>query len=117
MIFPPESIDEFRRELLAKMNSGALSEAEAYRQALAVDPNDPVAISALASAAEKDGDLPLAVQLAHRFIQADPLSHEGYAMLGRHRVSRTGHHQATFRSRGRAGSARSTSRRTRSCHS
>ena len=32
MIFPPESIHEFRRDLLAKMTSGALSEAEACRQ-------------------------------------------------------------------------------------
>ena len=83
MIFPPESIDEFRSDLLAKMTSGALSDAEAYRQALAVDPHDPIATSMLAAAAEKDGDFPLAVQLAHRSIQADPISHEGYAMLGR----------------------------------
>jgi hypothetical protein len=83
MIFPPESVQEFRRELLAKMTSGALSEAEASRQALAVDPHDPVAIGFLALAAEKDGDLPVAAQLAHRFIQADPISHEGYTLLGR----------------------------------
>jgi hypothetical protein len=83
MIFPPESIYEFRRELAAKMATGALTKAEAYRQALAVDPHDPVATGFLALTAEKDGDLTLAAQLAHRFIQADPLSHEGYALLGR----------------------------------
>src|ERR1039458_6474651 len=83
MIFPPESIYEFRRELAAKMATGALTNAAAYRQALAVDPHDPVATGFLALTAEKDGDLTLAAQLAHRFIQADPLSHEGYALLGR----------------------------------
>jgi hypothetical protein len=83
MIFPPESVYELRRELAAKMATGALSDAEAFRQALAVDPHDPAATRFLALTAEKDGDLTLAAQLAHRFIQANPLSHEGYALLGR----------------------------------
>ena len=83
MIFPPESVYEFRRELAAKMATGALTDAEAYRQALAVDPHDPAATRFLALTAEKDGNPALAAQLAHRFIQADPLSHEGYALLGR----------------------------------
>ena len=83
MIFPPESVYEFRRELAAKMATGALSSAEAFRQALAVDPHDPAATRFLAMTAEKDGDRTLAVQLAHRFIEADPLSHEGYLVLGR----------------------------------
>src|ERR1017187_7052151 len=83
MIFPPESVYEFRRELAVKMASGALSDAEAFRQALAVDPHDPSATRFLALTAEKDGDRDLASQLAHRFIEADPLSHEGYLMLGR----------------------------------
>jgi len=65
------------------MASGALSDAEAFRQALAVDPHDPGATRVLALAAEKDGDLTLAAQLAHRFIEANPISHEGYALLGR----------------------------------
>jgi hypothetical protein len=83
MIFPPESVYELRDELAAKMATGALSDAEAFRQALAVDPHDPAATRFLALAAEKDGDPVLAAQFAHRFIQADPLSHEGYALLGR----------------------------------
>ena len=53
MIFPPESIYEFRGELVAKMESGELSDAEAFRQALAVDPHDPAATRLLAFAAEK----------------------------------------------------------------
>ncbi len=83
MIFPPESVYEFRRDLLARMVSGDLTDAEAFRQSLAVDPHDPAATRFLALAAEKDGDLPLAAQLAHRFIEANPVSHEGYILLGR----------------------------------
>jgi hypothetical protein len=83
MIFPPESVYELRRELAAKMATGAVSKAEAYRQELAVDPHDPVATGFLALTAEKDGDLTLAAQLARRFIEANPISHEGYMLLGR----------------------------------
>src|SRR5450755_3868934 len=83
MIFPPESVYELRRELAAKMATGALSDAEAFRQALAVDPHDPAATRFLALTAEKDGDPVLAAQLAHRFIAANPVSHEGYLLLGR----------------------------------
>jgi hypothetical protein len=83
MIFPPESVYEFRQALLAKMAAGTLSEPEVFRQSLAVDPHDPAATRFLALAAEKDSDLTLAAQLAHRFIEADPLSHEGYLLLGR----------------------------------
>jgi SEC-C motif len=83
MIFPPESVYEFRRELVVKMTSGELTDAEGFRQALAVDPHDPIATGSLAFAAEKDGERTLAAQLAHRFIEANPISHEGYALLGR----------------------------------
>jgi hypothetical protein len=83
MIFPPESVCEFRRELDTKMATGALSDAEAFRQALAVDPHDPAATRFLALTAEKGGDPALAAQLAHRFIEANPVSHEGYTLLGR----------------------------------
>ena len=83
MIFPPDSICEFRRELAHKMNAGALDDGEAFRQALAVDPRDPAALEFLALAAEEAGDRTLAAQLAHRWIEANPVSHEGYALLGR----------------------------------
>src|ERR1035438_4859554 len=83
MIFPPDSICEFRRELAHKMNAGALDDGEAFRQALAVDPHDPAALGFLALAAEEAGDRTLAAQLAHRWIEANPVSHEGYALLGR----------------------------------
>ncbi len=83
MIFPPESVYEFRRDLVARMASGDLTDAEAFRQALAVDPHDPAATRFLALDAEENGDLPLAAQFAHRFIEANPISHEGYLCLGR----------------------------------
>ena len=83
MIFPPDSICEFRRELAHKMNAGTLDDGEAFRQALAVDPRDPAALEFLALAAEEAGDRTLAAQLAHRWIEANPVSHEGYALLGR----------------------------------
>src|ERR1035437_2847226 len=83
MISPPESVHEFRRELAAKMATGVLGDAEAFRQALAVDPHDPAATRFLALTAEKDGDRTLAAKLAHRFIEANPVSYEGYVLLGR----------------------------------
>src|SRR5215472_17035685 len=83
MIFPPESLYEFRRDILAKMESGALSDAEAFRRAVAVDPHDPAATRYLALDAEKSGDRDLAIQLAHRAIESNPTWHEGYLLLGR----------------------------------
>ena len=83
MIFPPESVYEFRRDLLARMTAGTLTDAEAFRQSLAIDPHDPAATRFLALTAEKEGDPALAAQLAHRFIDANPVSHEGYLLLGR----------------------------------
>jgi hypothetical protein len=83
MIFPPESICELRQELAAKMESGELTEAEVFRQALAVDPNDPAALRFHAFMADEAGDRAAAEQFGRRFILSDPTSHEGYLLLGR----------------------------------
>ena len=83
MIFPPESICELRQELAAKMETGELTEAEVFRQALAVDPNDPAALRFHAFMAEEAGDRAAAEQFGRRFILSDPTSHEGYLLLGR----------------------------------
>ncbi len=83
MIFPPESVYEFRRELTDKMDAGELSDAEAFRQALAVDPHDPMAATGLAFLTEKSGNRDQAAQFAHRAIEANPTSHECYLLLGR----------------------------------
>ena len=83
MIFPTESIYELRRELAVKMKSGEITAAELFRQALAVDPNDPAALRFHALAAEEAGDRAAAEQYGRRFILSDPTSHEGYLLLGR----------------------------------
>src|SRR5205085_590600 len=83
MIFPPESLYDLRRELLAKMHSGELKEAEGFAQALEADPDDPASLRALALLAEKAGDREAAERYARRFIQADPTSHDSYMVLSR----------------------------------
>ena len=69
MIFPPESVHEFRTELANKMNAGSIDDAEAFRQALAVDPHDPAALRFLALSAEEEGDRPLAVKRLLRAVE------------------------------------------------
>jgi uncharacterized protein YchJ len=83
MIFPPESILELRHELAAKLEAGEFTEAEVFRQALAVDPNDPAALRFHAFMAEEAGDPASAERFGRRFILSDPTSHEGYLLLGR----------------------------------
>ena len=83
MIFPPESVHEFRHELAQKMDAGTLDPAEGYRQALTVDPNDPGSLRSLALIAEEQGDREAAADYARRAIRAHPVSHEGYLVLGR----------------------------------
>jgi hypothetical protein len=83
MIFPPDSILELRHELAHKLDDGLITEAEVYRQGLAVDPHDPVALRFHAFAAETSGDFPLAEQFGLRLIRANPTSHEGYMLLRR----------------------------------
>jgi hypothetical protein len=83
MIFPPESVYEFRSELQAKLEAGELTPAAAYQQALSVDPNDPLALRHLALLAEEKGDREQAAEFARRAILANPVSHECYLVLGR----------------------------------
>src|SRR4051794_7884542 len=83
MIFPPESVYDFRSELQAKLTAGELTPAAAYQQALTVDPNDPLALRHLALLAEEEGDRDQAADLARRAILANPVSHECYLVLGR----------------------------------
>src|SRR5438477_13052174 len=83
MIFPSGSLYDLRRELLAKMNSGELKEAEGFAQALEADPDDPASLRALALLAEEAGDREAAERYARRFVQADPTSHDSYMVLSR----------------------------------
>jgi hypothetical protein len=83
MIFPPESICELRQDLAARMEAGELSEAEVFRRTLAVDPNDPAALRFHAFMAEEAGDRASAERFGRRFLLSNPVSHEGYLLLGR----------------------------------
>jgi hypothetical protein len=83
MIFPTEAVLELRAELENRVTAGELSEAEAYREALAADPADPRALRLLALLAEDEGDFESAGALAWRWLHADPLSHEVFTLIGR----------------------------------
>jgi hypothetical protein len=83
MIFPSESVIDLRRDLEDRAAEGELSEADAYREALAADPSDPRALRLLALLAEDEGDFALVQDLAWRWLRADPLSHEAFRLIGR----------------------------------
>lgn len=83
MIFPTPSVSTLRGELEDRVSSGEISEAEAYREALAADPDDPRALRLLALLAEDDDDISGATDLAWRWLRADPLSHEVFRLIGR----------------------------------
>jgi hypothetical protein len=83
MIFPTDSVVRLRGELEDRVTNGELSEAEAFREALAADPADPRALRLLALLAEDEGDFATANDLAWRWLHADPLSHEAFRLIGR----------------------------------
>src|SRR5689334_24003281 len=83
MIFPTDDVLQLRGALEDRVANGELSEAEAYREALAADPFDPRALRLLALLAEDRGDFATADQLAWRWLHADPLSHEVFRLIGR----------------------------------
>ncbi|HXA52124.1 MAG TPA: SEC-C metal-binding domain-containing protein [Candidatus Acidoferrum sp.] len=74
---------QFRGELEDRVANGEISEAEAYREALGVDPADPRALRLLALLAEDEGDFATAQELAWRWLRTDPLSHEVFRLIGR----------------------------------
>ena len=83
MIFPSESLYNLRGELLAKIHAGELSDAEGFGQALEADPDDRASLRVLTLLAEKEGDREAAERYARRFVQADPISYDGYMALAR----------------------------------
>src|SRR5438128_2700156 len=83
MIFPSESLSKLRGGLEDRISAGELSEADAYREALTADPEDPRALRLLALLAEDEDDFATAEQLAWRWLRADPLSHECFLLIGR----------------------------------
>ncbi len=83
MIFPTDRLIKLRGDLEDRVSAGELSEADAYREALAADPQDPRALRLLALLAEEEGDFDTAGRLAWRWLHADPLSHEGIRLIAR----------------------------------
>src|SRR5258706_4018561 len=83
MISPTDSLIQLRIDLEERAANGELSEADAYREALAADPADPRALRLLALLAEDEGDFATAQDLAWRWLLADPLSHEVFRLIGR----------------------------------
>lgn len=83
IVFPSDSLCELRQSMLVKMDSGELTEAEAFRQTLEADPHDPIALGALADIAEKAGDYGEAERLARATIRSHPSGHGPYMVLVR----------------------------------
>jgi tetratricopeptide (TPR) repeat protein len=83
IIFPSDALYELRRNLAAQMESGELSEADGFRQAIEADPDDSMALQYLGLAAEGEGDLAEAERLARLAIRNHPSGHQAYMLLQR----------------------------------
>lgn len=83
IIFPSDALYELRRNLVAQMDSGGLSEADGFRQAIEADPDDSIALLYLGLAAEREGDLKEAERLARLAIRNHPSGHRAYILLQR----------------------------------
>jgi hypothetical protein len=83
IIFPSDALYELRRNLVAQMDSGGLSEADGFRQAIEADPDDSMALLYLGLAAEGEGDLTEAERLARLAIRNHPSGHQAYMLLQR----------------------------------
>jgi tetratricopeptide (TPR) repeat protein len=83
IIFPSDALYELRRNLVAQMDSGELSEADGFRQALEADPNYSMALLYLGLAAEREGSLEEAERLARLAIRNHPSGHQAYILLQR----------------------------------
>ncbi|HXB72355.1 MAG TPA: SEC-C metal-binding domain-containing protein [Candidatus Acidoferrales bacterium] len=83
IVFPSESLYELRRSLFARTRSGDLSKVEAFGQAVAADPNDPIALLFLGLDAEQAGDLAKSERFTRASILNHPSGHDGYMVLPR----------------------------------
>lgn len=83
MIFPTEAVREVRTHVEEQVSAGKITETEAYRRALQVDPEDPYALRELAMESEEKGDFAAARELAWRWLRADPLAPEVFLLMGR----------------------------------
>jgi tetratricopeptide (TPR) repeat protein len=83
IIFPSDGLYELRQSLMAQMDSGVLSQADGFRQAIEADPDDSLALLYLGLAAEGEGDLAKAERLARLAIRNHPSGHQAYILLQR----------------------------------
>lgn len=81
IVFPSDSLYQLRRSLGDRIQSGDLTAAEAFREALAADPNDSTALMRLGIDAQQTGDLVEAERLARASIQNHPHGPDGYRLL------------------------------------
>jgi SEC-C motif len=81
MIFPSEALLETRRNLLARLEVGEITQEEAFREALNADPEDFTAIRFFAGAALEAGDLDGAESYARHLIRLHPGDSAGYTLL------------------------------------
>lgn len=81
MIIISPSVDAVRRKLLDQVEAGTLTEEEACRQALELDPCDGVALLGLAAVLRQAGDLEEAERYGWRGLEAHPCEHRFYGFL------------------------------------
>lgn len=77
MIFIPETVYEARAGLWRDYEAGALSQEQLFQRALALDPDDPVALVGLGKLRREAGDLAAAEEYFWRAARAHPA--EGFA--------------------------------------
>jgi hypothetical protein len=71
MLYAPKSVIDARRALNARMEAGTLTRAQAFQQALELDPFDALALMVLGAERFKAGDLPGAAEYFWRVVAAD----------------------------------------------
>jgi len=81
MLFPPESIINARRALFEQMEAGTLPREQAFRQALELDPFDPVSLTVLGQERFKAGDLAGTADYCWRAVSADPCIFDNWFKL------------------------------------
>jgi hypothetical protein len=81
MLFPSESILESRRQLLRDLGKAKIGSEQAFRQALALDPDDHVSLMFLAQKRAEAGDIAETEKLLWRAIQAQPCAWLPYMRL------------------------------------
>jgi tetratricopeptide (TPR) repeat protein len=83
VLFPSESLDNLRREVLAQIESGKISREAGFRRLVEADPLDAYSWAELGNIAYLSNDADQAEECARRFILSRPASPEAYFAMGR----------------------------------